>query len=120
MSRQPFDDRLDPQTYAGDPVVGVYEHGPDDADALWIPERLFARLTCTAAGYEMHTLPMLGGEDTVVVERSRCSALLDEIAFVADRLDDPLATQVSQHLYDYISRRTNNPLWDGAIVVEGE
>jgi hypothetical protein len=54
-----FADRLDPASYTDDPVVGVYEADPDAADALWISERLFGRLTLVASAYELHTLPLL-------------------------------------------------------------
>lgn len=115
-----FADRLDASTYAEDPVVGVYERGPGDADGLWVSERLFARLTAVAAGYELHTLPMLGRSDPINLNRVRCTSLLAEVAFVAERLDDPLIGALAQDLQRYITRRTNNPLWDGSITVEGE
>ena len=69
----------------------MYESDPDEEDSLWIPERLFGRLTQVASAYELHTLPMLGGMDPVQLNRARCEALLDEVAFVAERLNDPLA-----------------------------
>jgi len=115
-----FTDRLDPTTFADDPVVGGYEQGPDDDDALWVSERLFARLTAVAAGYELHTLPMLGQSDPVALNRARCTSLLTEVTFVAERLNDPLIQEIAQVLQHYITRRTNNPLWDGSITIEGE
>ena len=120
MPTNRFADRLDPVTFADDPVVGVYEGGPDDGDALWISERLFGRFTLVASAYELHALPLLGGTDPVPLNRATYESLLDEIAFVAERLDDPLVTQVAQTLSDYLASRTQNPVWGGVITVEGE
>lgn len=120
VSRERFADRLDPATFADDPVVGVYEAGPEDVDSLWISERLFARLTLIGSAYEMHTLPMLGGTEPVVLNRARCESLLDEIAFVAARLDDAITIDTAQTFSDYLSRRTRNPRWAGTVTVEGE
>jgi hypothetical protein len=120
VSNDRFADRLDAKRFADDPIVEMHEHGPADADALCISERLFARLAAVATGYELHTLPMLGGADPVTLNRTRCASLLAEVVFVAERLNDPLIHEVAQAVQDYITRRTNNPLWDGGITVEGE
>ena len=69
-----FADRLDPATYDDDDgTVGVFESDRGDEDSLWISERLFRRLTSVASGYELHTLPMLGGSDPVRLNGKRCS-----------------------------------------------
>jgi hypothetical protein len=90
MAIDRFAERLDPASYSDDPGVGVYETDPDDADSLWISERLFGRLTLVGSAYELHMLPLLGGTDPVRLNRARCEALLDEVAFVAERLNDAL------------------------------
>lgn len=82
-----FDDRLDAATYEDDEVVGVFESDPGESDSLWLSERLFCRLTAVANGYELHTPPMLGGSDPVRLNQQRCQSLLDELAFVAERLE---------------------------------
>ena len=88
-----FADRLDPATYAlEDEVVGVFESDPSEADTLWLSARLFRRLTGVARAYELHALPQLDDPDPVRLNRARCEAVLDEIAFVAERLDDQVAT----------------------------
>lgn len=96
----------------------MYEE-ESDRDALWISERLFARLTQVAGAYELHTLPTLVGPDPIRLNRARCESLLEEIAFVAERLHDPLAAQVAQALTGYLTRRTWNPLWNGFVTFEG-
>lgn len=35
-----------------------------------------------------HTLPLLGGIESVTLNRPRCEALVDEVTFVAERLND--------------------------------
>ncbi|GAB4062539.1 hypothetical protein GCM10028777_02610 [Angustibacter speluncae] len=119
MSNNRFSDRLDPRSYEKDLMVGVYEAEPDEEDSVWISERLFRRLTQVASAYELHTLPMLGGTDPVPLNRVRCEDLLDEVAFVAERLNDPLAVEVAQLLTNYLTRRTWNPRWDGSVTFEG-
>ncbi|QTE31096.1 hypothetical protein [Pengzhenrongella sicca] len=116
-----FADRLDPATYAeDDEVVGVFESDPSDQDALWLSARLFRRLTGVALAYELHSLPMLGGLDPVRLNRARCESLLDEIAFVAERLDDPLAAAMAQSITDYLAVRTRRAAWDGTVMFEGD
>lgn len=100
-------------------MVGVYEADPDEDDALWISERLFGRLAYVASAYELHTLPMLGGTDPVPLNRKRCEGLLDEVAFVAERLNDPLAAEIAQSLTTYLTRRLWNPRWDAVVTFEG-
>lgn len=114
-----FSDRLDAASYADDPEVGVYESDPSEDDSLWISERLFERLTRVASAYELHTLPMLGGTEPVRLNRVRCEGLLDEVAFVAERLNDPLAADVAQSLTTYLTRRTWNPRWDAVVTFAG-
>jgi hypothetical protein len=114
-----FSDRLDAASYTDDPEVGVYESDPDEDDSLWISERLFERLTKVASAYELHTLPMLGGMDPVRLNRVRCEALLDEVAFVGELLNDPLAAKVARSLSAYLTHRTWDPRWDGVVTFEG-
>lgn len=105
-----YADRLDPSTYENDDdTVGIFESSPDEPDALWMSGRLFHRLTGVAASYELHALPLLAGVDTDRLNRARCESLLDELAFVADRLNDPLAVQTAQAISDYIVSRLRRP-----------
>ena len=115
-----FADRMTASTYADDPVAGIFEVDPGEKDALWIPERLFLRVSRIAAAYELHTLPLLGGSDPVRLGRLQCDLLLDELAFVADRLHDPLATGVARSVSGYLASRLHRPAWDGFVTVEGE
>lgn len=119
MTPERFADRLDAATYEHDEVVGVFEDDPGDAGSLWLSERLFRRLTEVASAYELHTLPMLGGPDPVRLNQQRCQSLLDELAFVAARLDDPLATTTAQAIQDYVAVRVRRPGWSGEVTFEG-
>lgn len=114
-----FADRLDAATYEDDEVVGVFENDPGEPDSLWLSERLFHRLTAVAKGYELHTLPMLGGSDPVRLNQQRCQSLLDELAFIAERLDDPLAAKTAQAIQDYVAVRVRRPGWAGVVTLEG-
>ena len=116
-----FDDRLDPATYSDDDgTVGVFESDPSEGDSLWISERLFRRLTAVASGYELHTLPMLGGSVPVRLNGQRCQSLLDELAFVLERLNDPIACTTAQSILDYIAIRVRRPSWNGEVTFEGD
>jgi hypothetical protein len=114
-----FADRLEPATYTDDDeVVGVFETDPAEADALWLSARLFRRLTNVARAYELHALPLLDDPDPVRLNRARSEAVLDEIAFVAERLDDPVAAGMAQALADYLTVRSRRPAWDGPVTFE--
>lgn len=113
MTSDRFADRLDPASYEADEVVGIYEQAPDDTASLWLSERLVHRLATTATAYELHTLPLLQGPEPVRLNQQRCVSLLDELAFVAERLDDPLAATTAQAIQDYIAARVRRPGWAG-------
>jgi hypothetical protein len=116
-----FSDRLAAATYEhDDEVVGVFESDPDEEETLWLSARLFRRLTGVAGAYELRTLPMLGGSDPVRLDRHRCDDLLDELTFVAERLNDPLAASTAQAIADYVAIRTRRPAWEGAVTFEGD
>lgn len=116
-----FSDRLDAQRFADDPVVGVFESDPSEQDAIWLAERLFSRLVLVAQGYELHTLPLLGGSDPVRINRAQCQNLLDELEFVALRLnDDPLAVNAAQSIANYVSSRVRRPGEEIWVTFEGE
>lgn len=120
MPAEPFADRLDPATYADDVLVGVYESDPGEPDALWLSERLMARLVHAAIGYELHTLPMLAQNEPLTLNRARTESLEHEIAFVGERLDDPVAAQTVMALSAYISERLRRPGWDGPLTFDAE
>lgn len=75
--------------------------------------RLFRRFSNLGAAYELHTLPVLGGSEPVRLSRAQCESLLAELAFVADRLNDPLAMDTAQAVADYIGVRTRQPMIGG-------
>lgn len=121
MTPDRFADRLDAATYgADDEVVGVFETDPGEEDSLWLSARLFRRLTAVSTAYELHTLPMLGGSDPVRLNQQTCQWLLDELAFVAERLNDPLAATTAQAIQDYVAVRARRPGWAGAVTFEGD
>jgi hypothetical protein len=115
-----FSDRLSAATYADDPVVGVYESDASEADALWIGERLFLRVSRIGAAYELHTLSMLGGSEPVCLTQPQCESLLQELEFVGERLNDHLVIDVVQAVSDYLASRLRRAGWDGKVTFEGE
>ena len=121
MAQDRYADRLDASTYEDDDdTVGIFESSPSERDSLWLSGRLFHRLTGVAAAYELHTLPILGRADADRLNRARCESLLEELAFVAERLNDPLALRAAQALSDYVAARMRRPMWDGSITFEGD
>jgi hypothetical protein len=115
-----FSDRLDAETFADDPLVCVFASDASERDALWLSERLFGRLVLVAQAYELHTLSLLGGADPVRLGRAQCQSLLDELAFVADRLNDPLAVNTAQSIYSYVDGRAHRPGAEVGVTFEGE
>lgn len=121
MTEDRFADRLDAATYENDDdVVGVFEQTAQDADALWLSGQLFHRLTTVASAYRLHVLPMLGGWEPMPLNKLQCQSLLDELAFVAERLNDPLAAATAQAISDFVVIRTRQPAWEGSITIEGD
>jgi hypothetical protein len=116
-----YSDRLDASTYEGDDgIVGIFESSPTEPDSRWLSERLFHRLTGVAAAYELHTQSLLRASDDDRLNRARCESLLDELAFVAERLNDPLAVGTAQAISDYVAARLRRPMWDGSITFQGD
>jgi len=91
-----FADRFDPATYAGDPPV-LFRMGCDPRVEhvppveAWVSDRLFHRLRHLGLAFE---LPLLGrlpaGTGKWFYPEQQIDALVDEVAFVSDRVDDPL------------------------------
>lgn len=46
--------------------------------------------------------------------------MLDEIAFVAERLDDAVAVTTARSIADYLAVRTQRPTWNGTVTFEGD
>lgn len=112
-----YADRLGPRTYADEPAVVIYQDAPDNG--LWIPEQVFWRFVHVAKGYELHLLPLLGGPDPVQLTRPMIQTFIDEVAFVADRLHDP----VVEHWAGQLIKTAQTALWqrgDTHLTVEGE
>lgn len=80
----------------------------------------FRRITLVAQAYELHTLSLLGGMSRVALTRPMCASLIDELAFVADRLNDPLAHDTVRALSDFVVARLRVPGWHGTVTVEGD
>lgn len=113
-----YSDRLDPATYADDEPVVIFEEG-HEADGLYVSERLFWRLVQVGKGYELHHLPLLGGMDPVRLGREQCRTLCDELAFVAERLDDPLAVATAQSVFTFVQTRAQRPGEETFVTFEG-
>jgi hypothetical protein len=92
-----FLDRLDASRYAQDDGVsiGAAEAGAEPNWALSIPERLFSRAQQIASAYELHLLPAIDYNDRVRLVPAQVEALSQELAFVRERIADPL---LAQHL----------------------
>jgi hypothetical protein len=114
-----FADRLAADTYVDDDLVGIFESTPAEPDALWISERVFSRIVFVARAYELHTLPMLGGSDRMTLGRQQCESLLDELAFVAERLNDDVATVAAESVAAYVSGKVTSPWAEVKVSVEG-
>jgi hypothetical protein len=92
-----FLDRLDASRYAHDEGVsiGTAEPGGEPNWTLSIPERLFSRAHQIASAYELHLLAAIDYNDRVRLVTSQVETLSLELAFVRERIVDPL---LAQHL----------------------
>jgi hypothetical protein len=90
-------DRLDVMRYAHDEGVsiGTAEPGGEPNWAFSIPERLFSRAQQIASAYELHLLPGIDYNARVRLATSQVETLSHELAFVRERIADPL---LAQHL----------------------
>jgi hypothetical protein len=119
VASEAYADRLQPETYADDEVVGVFRTAHSEADAVWLSVRLFRRLTSTASGYELHVLPQLGGRELVRLMKPQVEALLDEVVFVGDRLNDKVARTTAGTLIDYLVTQLGHGDPELVVTVEG-
>ncbi len=119
MGVERFADRLAAERYGDDPPVGIFEVDPGEPDALWISERLFERLVLVARAYELPVLPRLGGMERVGLVREQAESLLDELEFVAGRLNDDLAVGTAQVIADYVAGRVRARGSGVRVSVEG-
>src|SRR5438477_2646333 len=83
---QQFSDRFRSDSYAEDEPVAISANG----QAHSVPERLFTRLQQIAGAYELHLLPSIDIYTRTVLDGERCEAFVDEVAFVAEVVNDPL------------------------------
>ena len=121
MTKDRYSDRLDPASYENDDgTVRIFEVSPDEPDSLWLSDRLFHRLTGVAVAYEFHTLASMRVSDDDRLNRARFESPLDELGFVAERPNDPLAAPTAQAISDYIAARLGRQMWDGLISFEGD
>lgn len=86
-----YTDRFDESRYADDERVRVFDYSYADDSEVWIPERIWGRLAAIGSAYELHYLPMLGGEPEVRTwDAVQAQTILDELAFIADVVEDSL------------------------------
>jgi hypothetical protein len=115
-----FLDRLDASRYAHDQGVsiGTAEPGGEPSWSLSIPERLFSRAQQIAGAYELHLLPGIDYNGRVRLVTSQVETLSHELAFVRERIADPL---LAQHL-DSLAKLGESCLRTGRskeLVLEG-
>lgn len=57
--------------------------------------------------------------DPVRLGRAQCHALCDELAFVAERLSDPLAVATAQSVITFVHARARRPGEETFVTFEG-
>lgn len=91
MSDERFADRLRPERYEDDPLVGVFDYDYSTPAEAWVPERVWRRLHALGLGYELHYLTLCGGgKEPMVFNPTQAYGLLDELGFVGELVNDPL------------------------------
>jgi hypothetical protein len=111
-----FDDRLIEATYEDDALTGVFVDDPDGG--VWIPEALFDRLVQIGKAYSLHVLPMLGGSERIPLNRLAAESLLDELAFVAERVNDDLFVRHIGDTERFVAETLRRP-GEVTVFVEG-
>ncbi|MET0915624.1 MAG: hypothetical protein ABWY81_05440 [Jiangellaceae bacterium] len=46
--------------------------------------------------------------------------MVDEVTFIAERLDDPVAAGAAQSITIYVAARLRRPSWDGTVTIDGD
>lgn len=111
-------DRLDASTYADDPPVAVGVATSNNEEwILWIPERLWDRLLALGAGYQLHRLRLMQGEERVVLDRVQLPFLVEELNFLRRTSKDPLLVSTVTDLTQLATRVIDESLLD-ALVIE--
>lgn len=114
-----FRDRLDADYYQDDPVfgIGLGDSTPGDADAIWVPERIMERIVALGRAYELHYLPMVVAGEATYLNATQAEGMEEELAFVVDRVDDPLVHEHGRRIADFVARGAR----EGAgVTFEGE
>ena len=89
-----FADRFDTARYVNEQPVRLFRpdrYGPQDDEAVSVPEPLWHRIRLLGTAYNLHLLPVLDGTtDPVFLSDGQVEQLLDELRFVGTVVDDPL------------------------------
>jgi len=75
---------------------GVFEADPAEPNARCLFGCLFRRLTTAASAHVLHKMPPLRGVADEGLNTDQCFSALDELAFIADRANDPLLIGLAQ------------------------
>ncbi len=86
-----YSDRLDPATYAAEEPVGIGLASQRVQEWLFVPLTVMHRLLAIGRAYELHLLGQaLRDYEETRLNSLQCADLLDEIAFVASVVSDPV------------------------------
>jgi hypothetical protein len=120
MNESPFADRLNSDSYADDPLVGVFAYDFTDPTEIWVPERLWARLVAIGAAYQLHYLPLLDGSpESRTLDATQANALVEELDFIRSLTVDPLLESTAAEVLALVvraSRSGSRP----ALRIEGQ
>jgi hypothetical protein len=94
-----LDDRLDPGTYAGDPLVVIRGASRGGDGGVWISERVAWRLLDVGRGYDLHYLgQVIEIHGVTTLGPLQCQGVADELAFVRDLVNDPVLADVADRV----------------------
>ena len=98
-------DRLDPDSFSNDEVVGVAAVERDvpmqdvpEADWIFVPERLFHRLLSLGEAYSLHFAPLLESQADSELNATQCQGFLDELRFLHQVVADAALSAMLKEL----------------------
>ena len=91
-----FSDRIDPNSFTDDEVVGIAAAGRDipsedvpESDWAFLPERLFERLIHLGHAYSLHFASLVDPQAESQLNSSQCEGFLEELHFLDQVVNEP-------------------------------
>lgn len=103
MHRYP--DRFESARFENDEPIELRAVSEPIGSGQMVPEGIFARLVLAGRAYDLHVLgSVLTWGQVCTINSLQCESLLDELAFVAELLNDPLVAGAVAEIEGTVAR----------------